>query len=53
LINLTDQIESLRGKLYQYKNFPVVVTYHPNHLLKNSVDKANAWADLCLAKSVI
>jgi hypothetical protein len=53
LLNLTDQIESLRGKLYQYNSLPVVVTYHPNHLLKHSIDKANAWADLCLAKSAI
>jgi DNA polymerase len=53
LLNLTDPIVNLRGKLYQYNNLPVVVTYHPNHLLKNSNDKANAWADLCLAKSVI
>ena len=53
LLDLTDQIDNLRGKLYQYSNLPVVVTYHPNHLLKHSIDKANAWVDLCLAKSVI
>jgi DNA polymerase len=53
LLNLTDQIENLRGKLYQYNNLPVVVTYHPNHLLKHRIDKANAWSDLCLANSVI
>jgi DNA polymerase len=53
LLNLTEQIQNLRGKLYQYNSLPVVVTYHPNHLLKNSEDKAHAWADLCLAKSAI
>ncbi|MFM9836209.1 MAG: uracil-DNA glycosylase family protein [Methylophilaceae bacterium] len=53
LLNLALQIEDLRGKLHQHNNLPVVVTYHPSHLLKNIADKANAWADLCLAKSVL
>jgi len=30
-----------------------VVTYHPAYLLRNQPDKANAWADLCLARSLI
>jgi DNA polymerase len=28
---------------------PVVVTYHPAYLLRNPIDKAKAWDDLCLA----
>lgn len=28
---------------------PVVVTYHPAYLLRNLLDKAKAWEDLCLA----
>jgi uracil-DNA glycosylase len=32
---------------------PVVLTYHPEHLLKQPKDKAKAWQDLLLARSLI
>jgi uracil-DNA glycosylase len=28
---------------------PLIVTYHPAYLLRTPMDKAKAWADLCLA----
>ena len=49
-------IASLRGRVHRLKgggsDRPVVVTYHPAYLLRNLPDKAKAWADLCLARSV-
>ena len=42
-----------RGRVYQYRGIPVVVTYHPKVLLRASADKAKAWADLCLAMDVL
>ena len=39
----------LRGRVYQYQNVPVVVTYHPAYVLRNLPEKAKVWADLCLA----
>jgi DNA polymerase len=39
----------LRGRVYQYQNLPVVVTYHPAYVLRNLPEKAKVWADLCLA----
>jgi len=39
----------LRGRVYQYNGVPVVVTYHPNYVLRNLPEKAKVWADLCLA----
>jgi uracil-DNA glycosylase family 4 len=39
----------LRGRVYQYQDVPVVVTYHPNYVLRNLPEKAKVWADLCLA----
>jgi DNA polymerase len=42
-----------RGTVYRYQGIPVVVTYHPNVLLRASADKAKAWADLCLAMDVL
>ncbi|HPA91178.1 MAG TPA: uracil-DNA glycosylase, partial [Quisquiliibacterium sp.] len=32
---------------------PVIVTYHPAYLLRRPEEKAKAWADLCLARSVL
>ena len=38
-----------RGTVYRYRGIPVVVTYTPKALLRNSQDKGKAWADVCLA----
>ena len=43
----------LRGRAHDFAGVPVVVTYHPAYLLRNQADKANAWADLCLARSLV
>jgi uracil-DNA glycosylase len=42
-------IASLRGRLLDYRGIPLIVTYHPAYLLRNLVDKAKAWEDLCFA----
>ncbi|RYY81577.1 MAG: uracil-DNA glycosylase, partial [Comamonadaceae bacterium] len=36
-----------------YQGIPVVATYHPTYLLRNPADKARAWADLCLAQTLV
>ena len=46
-------IGKLRGRVHQYKNVPVVVTYHPAYVLRNLPEKAKVWADLCLAMAHI
>jgi len=51
LLKTTASIASLRGRLHEYENVPVIVTYHPAYLLRSLPDKAKAWTDLCLAKS--
>jgi uracil-DNA glycosylase len=43
----------LRGQVHQYEGVPVIVSYHPAYLLRTPQDKAKAWADLCLARSVM
>jgi len=48
----TQPLGKLRGTVYQYQGIPVIVTYPPKLLLRNSPDKAKAWADLCLAMDV-
>jgi DNA polymerase len=51
--NPVPPLGQLRGTVHQYQGIPVVVTYSPANLLRNPADKAKAWADLCLAKSVL
>lgn len=43
----------LRGREFRVLGIPVVVTYHPAKLLRAPQEKANAWADLCLARSLV
>ncbi len=51
-----ETLEQLRGKVHQLsvaqRTVPLVATYHPEHLLRESADKLKSWQDLCLARSV-
>jgi len=49
LLRSSEPIGRLRGRVHQYHGVPLIVTYHPAYLLRNLVDKARAWDDLCLA----
>ena len=42
-----------RGTLHRFKGIPVVITYSPHYLLRNSADKAKAWLDLNLAADAL
>ena len=52
LLKTTEPIGRLRGRLHRYEGVPVIVTYHPAYLLRTPIDKAKAWADLCLAMEI-
>ena len=47
------KIAAARGRLFDRKGVPVVVTYHPAYLLRNPQDKARAWEDLCFARASV
>ena len=53
LLQSSEPIGKLRGQVHRYNGVPVVVTYHPDYLLRNLADKGKAWADLCLALEVL
>ncbi|WP_137895235.1 uracil-DNA glycosylase [Ramlibacter sp. 2FC] len=53
LLQTSEPIGRLRGRVHSYQGVPVVVTYHPAYLLRNLPDKAKAWADLCLALELV
>ena len=46
-------ISSVRGRVHNYRQIPVVVTYHPAYLLRNLPDKYKAWQDLRLAQRTL
>ena len=52
LLQTTEPIGRLRGRVHQYQGVPVIVTYHPAYLLRALSEKAKAWQDLCLAMKV-
>lgn len=48
----TQPLGKLRGQVHAAHGTRVVVSYHPTYLLRSPSEKAKAWADLCLAKSL-
>jgi len=53
LLETEVSIGAARGRNFDYRGIPVVVTYHPAYLLRNPQDKGKAWADLCLARRIV
>ncbi len=53
LLQSSEPIGKLRGRVHAYAGVPLIVTYHPAYLLRSPADKAMAWADLCLAREVL
>ncbi|NRF66707.1 uracil-DNA glycosylase [Aquincola sp. S2] len=49
LLDSSEPIGRLRGRVHTWRGRPLVVTYHPAYLLRSPADKSRAWADLCLA----
>lgn len=53
LLQSAEPLGKLRSEVQSFNGLPVVVTYPPAYLLRNQADKAKAWADLCLAASLV
>jgi DNA polymerase len=49
LLGTEATIASLRSRVLNHRGIPLIVTYHPAYLLRNLLDKAKAWEDLCFA----
>ena len=41
-------LNSLRGKIQDYKGIPIMATYNPSELIQNQALKVYAWQDLKL-----
>jgi len=57
ILQLSEPFEELRGAVHSLEaaemEWPIVLTYHPEHLLKRPLDKSKTWQDLILARSLI
>ena len=53
LLDTEEAIGRLRGRVHRRQGVPLIVSYHPAYLLRNPVDKAKAWEDLCLARATM
>lgn len=53
LLQSTDSLANLRSTVHALEDVALVVTYDVAHLLQVIPDKANAWADLCLAMQTL
>ncbi len=53
LLNTQEPLVELRGKAHALNDTPVVVVYHPAHLLRSLLDKRKAWEDLKFAVQTV
>ena len=53
LTGSAEPIGRLRQRTWDWHGTPLVVSYHPAYLLRTPLDKAKAWADLCLAQDLL
>ncbi len=50
LLQAEVKVGESRGRLFDFKGIPLIVTYHPAYLLRNLPDKAKSWEDLCFMR---
>jgi uracil-DNA glycosylase len=48
LLETTESVGKLRGRLHRYRGSKVLVTYHPSYLLRNPAAKKYVWEDMQL-----
>jgi uracil-DNA glycosylase family 4 len=53
LLSSQQPISRLRNQVYQFEGIPVVPTYHPAYLLRNPLQKRQAWKDVQLLLSLV
>ena len=51
LLKTNRPLNRLRSQWHRYEACDLLVTYHPAYLLRNPLDKAKVWDDLCQLKS--
>ena len=49
LLETEASMSTLRGRTFEWKGIPLIVTYHPAYLLRNPAAKKEVWADMQIA----
>jgi len=53
ILQSTEPLAKLRGQTHSLHNTKTIITIDPAYLLRNPLDKAKAWDDLCLGLSLV
>ena len=53
LLQSTEPLVRLRGQVHTVQGQKTVITIDPTYLLRNPLEKARAWDDLCLALNIV
>ena len=53
LTNTQQAMWTYRDKTFDYEGIPVICTYHPAYLLRNTEEKKKAWVDLKRLKALL
>lgn len=53
VLQSSEPLGKLRGQIHRFHSAPTLITIDPAYLLRNPLDKAKVWDDLCLAMSLV
>jgi len=53
LLQTTEQIGKLRGRLYDYRGVKLAATFHPAYLLRNPYEKRKVWEDMRIIRQYL
>ncbi len=53
LLQTSESIGHLRGRIHYYQTIPVIVIYHPAYLLRSPIEKRKVQQDLILARQTL
>ncbi len=53
LVKVEGGISKVRGKRFEYREIPVIPTFHPAYLLRNPAGKAQVWQDVQLVAALV
>jgi uracil-DNA glycosylase family 4 len=53
LLETSDPISRLRGRIYDYRGAKLVPTFHPAYLLRNPASKREVWEDMKLVRKLL
>jgi uracil-DNA glycosylase family 4 len=53
LLRTLEPISKIRGRVFDYRGFKLIPTFHPAYLLRNPSSKREVWEDMKLARTLL